>query len=230
MAAGELATQNYRSIQALSQLSESFSRRAEVNDIVNELMETNTQEIKKLYEWSTPLELSSKLQQLQVDITNRVQVVETTLPMKIDRSDLASLDALASRLRAYDAFRDNTEFSLQELSSSLTLVSDLASKHSSHLNRIDTDFEIVHESLALKAPIHELSATNKQLNINTMLIESLGNELSHMVSHTLRLTLSSINIHDTFIMTANRCKPRCVSMSQTLNAWMNLSRSILILY
>lgn len=115
-----------------------LAKRAEVHQIVENVQNSHRQGLDEVYKWATPLDLASKMQQAQVDLNRRVQAVETTLPCKVDRSDLNDIETLAARLRLYDSFQRSTEVSIADL---LQETQTSSKRHDFH----DEDLKNVHE-------------------------------------------------------------------------------------
>ena len=68
----------------------------------------------KLHGSVTPLELGKTLHQAQNDIAERMKLIEGTMSLKIDRSEMANLQTLATSLEEYDYFRTETQAKLVE--------------------------------------------------------------------------------------------------------------------
>lgn len=148
---------------------------AKTSDVAKEFDEAASlqrTEIQKVYSWGTPLELTSKLQTAQHDMNQRVLAIETTLPCKVDRSDVKELELLAESLRRYDSFVQHTDTELKELRERTTTHMQQLEEHSDRLSAVDQNILAMAQRISLLTTKQEFSGLSATVDQHTKKFES----------------------------------------------------------
>ena len=177
--AGELAYLNSVDIQKLKAAVQECSRRADVSQDLASLKSELTTEVEAARAGATPLDVGRALQEAQSNAAQRMTSVETMLACKVDRSDVATLSTLATRLDTYSSFLDRTQATFAEHARDHAALVGQVANHTARLDVVDSTLqqldavlqtrasttsvvELQQEAEALAAQIR-LCATNKAL-------------------------------------------------------------------
>ena len=76
-----------------------YANAAEVQRQMEQQKEQISSDMDKLHNSVTPLELGKTLHQAQNDIAERMKLIEGAMSLKIDRSEMANLQTLATSLK-----------------------------------------------------------------------------------------------------------------------------------
>ena len=114
MASGEMSALHNLRIQELERAVALCADAADTQKQLEMQKEQFTTDMDKLHGSVTPLELGKTLHQAQNDIAERMKLMEGTINLKIDRSEMANLQTMATSLEEYDYFRTETQATLVE--------------------------------------------------------------------------------------------------------------------
>ena len=110
-----LTRENHERIKELHKYVIELAKKNDVDERFQDLSKMFSEEIKDVRDKYATKELALQLQDGEQMISNRLVGMESLLSCKIDRSELAHLDALAVRLKSFSEFKDNTLLSLIDL-------------------------------------------------------------------------------------------------------------------
>jgi len=151
MPAGELAYINSVDIRALKATLQECSRRAEVSQDLATLKTELSANVEQLRSQTTPLDVGRALQEAQSNAAQRMTGVETMLACKVDRSDVATLQTLASRLETYSAFLERTQATFAEHAREHTTLASRIDANTANLAALDTSMSEVRADLLTKS-------------------------------------------------------------------------------
>ena len=114
MSSGEMSALHNMKIQELERAVALCANEADTQREMELQKEQFATKMDKLNNSVTPLELGKTLHQAQNDIAERMKLMEGTMSLKIDRSEMANLQTLATSLEEYDYFRTDTQAKLVE--------------------------------------------------------------------------------------------------------------------
>jgi hypothetical protein len=101
--AGELATHNYHQLESLRTSLADLVHRSELQSGLEMLSERQTNDVRLIREWATPMDVTNALQTSLQDTSHRITVMEGAVSLKLDRSELSHVEALAQRLQVLNA-------------------------------------------------------------------------------------------------------------------------------
>ena len=78
LSAGELSAHNYEQIEVLKNSLHDFVHRDEMQSAIEMVAEKETNDIKSIREWATPLDVASALQKSLTDTSHRITSIEGT--------------------------------------------------------------------------------------------------------------------------------------------------------
>lgn len=97
--AGELAVHNYQQIEGIRTSLADLVHRSELQSGLEMLSEKQTNDVKTIRDWATPMDVTSSLQKSLQDTSHRITVMEGAVSLKLDRSELSHIESLAKRLQ-----------------------------------------------------------------------------------------------------------------------------------
>jgi hypothetical protein len=176
LSAGELATFNNQQIQTMNATIVDLSTRTELHDVAHTIVEQHQINMKAMKEYAAPMEVTKALQQFHQDISSRVTGIEGMVSCKLDRSELAHIEALAVRLQQYEDFKQMTVRELDRLDV-LTIESKLTAEGQCHeLENAEASLQIILNEIKKLAPKTEMRALAKELETHTVAIRLCAKE------------------------------------------------------
>ena len=163
---------NHLQIQNIEHAMKEFSKKTEVKSDIDHVLNLHRDSIDKVYEWASPLELTSKLQQTQRDVNQRVLAIEQVLPCKADRSELHELEALATSMRRYDMFVHDIDAAVKALQLQTASHSSELLNHDSRLLQLDGDVARIQGKMTSLADNHDVQQLFRLVEQNARSLES----------------------------------------------------------
>lgn len=177
--AGELATSNFYQLQKVSKVLSACISRQEVEKQYQDMLRIEEQnhviqrDLDRMYKVADELNTSHSL------LNQRVGALDAMVSTKIDRSELAHLQALAAKVALYDDFRLDTLDSLKQLTAhSITTDQRLSQQEAAletHVLRLD-DLSGALPKLATKKDVHALA---RELRTHGELIAARATQVDH---------------------------------------------------
>lgn len=112
--AGEVSALNNLKLQELTAAVAKCANHVDVQKELEKQRERQEADMAELHGSLTPLELSKTLHKAQNDAAERMKSLESLLALKIDRSEMANIQTLATSLEEYDYFRSDTQQTLRK--------------------------------------------------------------------------------------------------------------------
>lgn len=172
ISAGDLATSNYQQIKKLSNIVSGCISRAEVEKIYTELKDVEVEVNKIQEDIEKTLKITDQFNIVQTNQHKRITTLETTIVNKLDRSELAQLEALVAKIALYDEFKKNCLLRLDKLQRASMSLQDTVNTHDDHLQRVDGELGRVEKALQLTATKQEMYKIGNQVEKH---IEVLNN-------------------------------------------------------
>lgn len=163
MPAGELAYLNSMNIQQISASLAECARQVEVANSFKEMASANEVKLRMVQNYACPLDMGKSLQQAQQDSSRRLTGVEMLVALKVDRSEMGTLDNLAESLNMYENFKNNTLSTLEQQALVNNKVGDELSDHAKQIQEAHSDRGRLSSGVAAAATKVELSSLAHQL-------------------------------------------------------------------
>lgn len=183
ISAGQLAQSNHDQIHQIQQRMNGFITKPETNELLERMRKIHSDDVKMIHATLTPLDLTSKLQQMQLDITKRLTGLELIMPCKVDRSELDAIEILCTRLREYDQFRDKCVDDISNISHEIDRLTAESLKNQNHFSAINGKVQYIQKSLdsfSLKNDVSDLKQRVDRVNeiMSTLCPKYLCDEVS----------------------------------------------------
>eukprot|EP00596_Hydrurales_sp_CCMP1899_P008657 CAMPEP_0119049210 /NCGR_PEP_ID=MMETSP1177-20130426/63414_1 /TAXON_ID=2985 /ORGANISM="Ochromonas sp, Strain CCMP1899" /LENGTH=365 /DNA_ID=CAMNT_0007026149 /DNA_START=135 /DNA_END=1229 /DNA_ORIENTATION=+ len=169
--AGELATFNNQQLQTMNATIVDLSTRTELHDVAHTIVEQHQINMKAMKEYAAPIEVTKALQQFHQDMSSRVTGIEGMVSCKLDRSELAHIEALAVRLQQYEDFRQMTVRELDRLDVLTTELKVRTEGQCHELENAEASLQIILNEIKKLAPKTETRALAKELETHTAAIQ-----------------------------------------------------------
>lgn len=173
ISAGELSHSNYNRIQQLQHDISSLISKHETREMISKVLDSHREDVKSIYSFVTPLDLTSKIQQMQVDLSKRLTGLETVMPCKVDRSEVDAMDILCTRLREYDSFRDKCEQDISIIHDNIDALGSKCQTNSRDIYKDNERLRHIEVSVGLCASSRDLSDVRAHIDRTTAVIASL---------------------------------------------------------
>lgn len=140
-----------------------------------------------------PIELVDNIQIAQVNLAQKVNVLDASLQCKVDKADMQHLEVLASRLTKYTDFKDETTARLAALEHTSDAMSAKAAEHEGLLEQLQNKLLLQAQEISKLAPKSEIRILAKELEMHAKLLDEAANKaaLSQVFPANL-LLLSSV--------------------------------------
>lgn len=156
-----MATSNYYQLQKLSRQVAACITRVEVEKQYQELMLIHDENMRIQMDLDSIHKILNELNVAQAQLHENVAEQEVRIGLKLDRSDLPYLQALANKIITYDDFKMDTTHRLQVLESDTKIMQSNIIDHSQDIHRIDHVIEHTIlfnlNKMALKKDVHVLA-------------------------------------------------------------------------
>ena len=156
-----MATSNYYQLQKLHRIVSGCITRVEVEKQYQELMLIHDENVVIQQDLEQIHKIINELNLAQAQLNDNVAEQEARIALKLDRSELPYLQALASKIITYDEFRVDTGKRLNVLEKDSQQMQNTIETHTQDIHRIDHMIEhtIVFNmnKLALKKDVHVLA-------------------------------------------------------------------------
>jgi hypothetical protein len=188
---------NNLKIQSILHSLKDFSKTKDVHAQLESIVRDQQKAVEKVYQWASPLDISLKIQQTQHDMNQRLLGIETTLPCKVDRSELNELETLATSLRRYDDFIREIDESMKSLQQKLSANTTSLQKHDDHILNLDDAILQLKRTMTSFARSDDFKVLQQNVEKNTMKLESCVHRESladvSRISKTFNLWISNGN-------------------------------------
>lgn len=176
--AGELAFLNNANIVKMQTVMQDLALRRDVDGQLAGLEAQAQQGLATLRSECTPAEVGVRLQESQASAALRVTSIETMLACKVDRSEVDTLNTLASRLETFAAFRDSTVANFVVQAQRASAMEARVERNVAHLAAVDGRLDDHVAVIATKTPLTQAAAMQREIDHLTASLRPLASKTS----------------------------------------------------
>jgi len=129
----------------------------------SEFADRHERDVASLRDQTAPLSMGTRLQQAQQDSAERLVSLERMCALKLDKSDLGHVEALAENLGRFEEFRVSTIEHITRLATTSSEHTNELKEHSGLLRQHSSSLDRLREEVALLAPKTEVRSLAREL-------------------------------------------------------------------